>query len=124
MKYIAVPEQVTLKNLEDEAIKDSEGNEITLTLQDFIRQRLGDVKFAEDMDSVLSVVQIKQALKESEGQDFIAIETKDWEKLAELVRHPSSPYNPAVASSLVTFMKAVTEASNEKPGFVKTGNSN
>ena len=124
MKYIAMTDRVTLKNLEDEIIRDSEGNEITLTLQDFIRQRLSDVKFAEDMDSVLSVVQIKQALKESEGQDFIAIETKDWEKLAELVRHPSSPYNPAVAASLVSFMKAVTEAGNEKPGFVKTGDSN
>lgn len=115
MKYIKKVEDVTATDIQDKVVVDGE-EPLKISLEGFILGRLSDPSFAKSMDKVLSAFQIKQALKESEGEDFVALETSDWENLVKVVKEPSegAGYHPAIAVSLVPLMKAVTEATDTK----------
>lgn len=107
MKYVKLLPTVEIVDLFGETIKDNAGNIVTLSMKSFILQRLLDPKFGANMETLTSASQIRGALKDAE--DYVALETKDWELLADVTKNPSpqSQYNTNVAHCLLDYMKAI-----------------
>ena len=112
MKYIPKLDTIFLTNLQGDAIVDNEKKQMTLTVQSFLIQRLLDNKFGTNAESLVTVSQIKKAIENSRdnGSEYIAIETSDWNKLVEVVKVPSSPYNTNIAHCLVPVINAILGA--------------
>ncbi len=111
MKYITIPSSIDLYNVQGDRIHDERGTPQYMTFEHFIYGRLVDPAFGCDMAAVCSVVEVKTQMKGANG--VLALENVDWERLAEATRH--GKYHPLVAHCLLPFMKAITEASSEKP---------
>lgn len=114
MRYMKEVPTVTMKDINDNEIKDENGDPVEITFKGFILQRLVDSQFAANMDMIMSAFQIKTALNgHKSGQ--IALETTDWEKLVEAVRNPAagSQYHPLLAINLVPFMREIVDATEE-----------
>lgn len=113
MRYIQMQPDVMLHNIEGNALQDEKGDHVTISLKRFILGRLTDPSFAADMASVLSALQIREAVERADN--VIEIETEDWKRLAAATKTPQGGYNAAFAHCLVPFMKAITEASEKRP---------
>jgi len=115
MKYIMVPGDIKLTSWSGDEMKDSDGNQASITFKDFIIGRLMDPKFSKDMSTILRAVEIKG--KGSKMGKILALEDVDFELLADTTRHPSPnySYNPAISHCLVPYLKAITEASSAEP---------
>ena len=117
MKYMRVLDTITLKNVFGKVVsaEDEDGNktDAALSFKDFVLGRLLDAKFSKDVEGVMSAMQIKQAVDQADK--VLALETSDWTKLLDAVKNPSGGYNPAIAISLVPFMKEIINASDEEP---------
>lgn len=116
MKYIKVLEPIVLKNLFDkDIVQTDEGGKkfaSSMSFKNFLLQRVGDQKLSADMESLETVVRLKKAIDSADTH--VELETSDWKALLEVVKNPSSPYNPLFAYCLLPFMKAVEQASDEK----------
>lgn len=115
MKYVKVLDDIKLVDLNDNEVA-PEGKQLEISFKDFVLGRLSDPKFAKSMDMVFSALQIKQSLKDLEG-DVLVLDTSDWQNLLEVVKEPSpqATYHPLYAFNLVPFMKAIVEATDNKP---------
>ena len=118
MKFIHIPVPQPVYNLQDERMKDDDGNDASISFRDFVIGRLGDPKFASDMASVLSAVEIKTQLDCSNG--VMMLDTADWERLLAVTKTPSpqTMYHPQVSRALVPFMLAITDAQSKAPPAV------
>ena len=116
MKYMRMLENITLTNVFGQVIQaeDEEGNkqDAVLSFKDFILGRLLDSKFSQNVESVMSAMQIKEAINKADK--VLELETSDWAKLVEVVKAPSGGYNPTIAVSMVPFMKEVINASDKE----------
>lgn len=108
-------EDIEIKDLNDDVVKDTDDNVVILGFKTFIVGRLSDPKFAVDMNMVMSAFQIKEALKDVEN-GMLGLETSDWENLVSVVRNPSpqAAYNPLYAINLVPFMREIVNAKDSK----------
>lgn len=124
MKYIEIPEDIDIYNLNGERMKGAGDSDATVSFEDFVLGRLGDPKFAESVQNVIAAVEIKTKLKDANG--VLALENEHYSLLKQATDKPSaqSAYHPAVAHNLLPFMKAIMDASDKTPAkIVRAGTS-
>lgn len=116
MKYMKVLPNIKLTNLFGEEFKDENGKSVHLSFKDFVLQRLADPKFSKNMDSILSAVQIKNAIENIKEDEVLGLETSDWKNLADAVKEPSpqTPYNSLMSHALLPFMQEIVNAKDTK----------
>lgn len=116
MKYIEIPEEVTLVNITNgKAMKDGDGD-ATMDFDEFVSNMLADKVFGSGMDNVFSALKIKNALDESNG--ILQLEDTDYDKLLAVLKSPSGGFDPRFAVSAVPFMEAIANAKKAKPADV------
>ena len=115
MKYMKMLEDIEIKDINDNIVKDTADKPVMLEFESFIIGRLTDPKFSADMNMVMSAFQIKEALKDIEN-GTLRLEPSDWENLVSVVRNPSpqAAYNPLYAINLVPFMREIVNAKDSK----------
>lgn len=115
MKYIEIPEDIDIYNLNGERMKGAGDSDATVSFEDFVLGRLGDPKFAESVKTITAAVEIKNKLKDAKG--VLALENEHYTLLKQVTEKPSaqSAYHPAVAHNLLPFMQAITEHASDKP---------
>jgi len=118
-RYIRIPEPVQVFDEQDELILEN-GKPLIFTFPSFIRGRTTDNSFGKNMDYIESALSIRSSIKGKSTGAIWEIDEDDWEKLVEVTKVPSAPYNPRIVIFLVPFMRAITEAKPEKPTIANT----
>ncbi len=113
MKYITMPDPVSIRHFNGNAINDATGQPATVSFETFVIDRLIDPKFAIDMKAVLVAVEIKCRIQEANG--VLALENAHWELLRDVTKEPTGGYNGAVAHNIVPFMSAIVDADDKRP---------
>lgn len=104
MKKIVVPKPIPLKDLA--------GNPTgrVMSFSEFVLDRLCDEAFQKAMPGmrgVLAAVEVQQELKG--GGEEIRVPDEAHAALVKAIKHPSQPYNMAVAMQLLPFMQAIVD---------------
>jgi hypothetical protein len=119
MKYIKILQPIALKNLFDQEIiqenTDHDGKPITspaiMDHKTFLIQRIGDQKLSANMEALKTQVNLKKAV--NNASSHVILHENDWQALLEVIKEPSTPYNPVFAYCLLPFMDAVEQAADE-----------
>lgn len=114
MKYIRVPEPVTVCDIEGNPVL-FDGKTEAITFERFVLARLTDPKFAVSMANVLAAVAIREAVK-NPSDGVVELENEHYDLLRELVEHPSpqAAYPAGLAHNLAPFMLAVVKGAVDR----------
>jgi hypothetical protein len=120
MKYITVPDPITLSN----------GGEIIpgmkeTTLYLFLNQHaLNDKAFGEGFKAISAGGRIQTAVKDSKPGDVIPLEESDYDMLKAAIDRPNQvagqPMSPEAARQFLPFMEAVMDPSDKAVKAVKS----
>lgn len=113
MKYITMPDQVSIRRFSGESINDESGQPSRVNFGTFVLDRLEDPKFAVDMKTILAAVEIKCRVQEANG--VLALEDAHWELLRDATKNPTGGYNGVFAHNFVPFMSAIVDADDQGP---------
>jgi hypothetical protein len=69
---------------------------------------LRDQQWGKSLDAIEANLSVRKKVSEMNGS--LALEREEWEILASVTRNPTVPYNPQVATQLVTYLRAIVEA--------------
>ncbi len=110
MKYMRNLSPIPLMDMFDRQLVDNDEKKITMTFKNFITRRLVDSRL-KDMDAKLSILQIKQAIKDEDAVQY-ALESADWELLSMVVKAPegAAEYDAQFEHNCVPFMKEILNA--------------
>jgi 4-aminobutyrate aminotransferase-like enzyme len=112
MKYMKDPGDVDeITAVTGEKVVNRRGEAVKGSFKVFILGRLTEQAFGTGMEAVLSAQKIAKAAEEMNG--ILAIEDADYKNLEASVK--LGTYDPQTAINHIPYMKAVTEASDEKP---------
>lgn len=120
MKYIKVPEDITLRDeLTDERVKSPDGKEIPpMKFKEFVANtvcRHDERQFCTDADGIFSRKEIVAIVKGSNPGDWIGFESADYDRLLKAANTPTVPYHGFVASCCSDFIKAIRKAEDKRP---------
>lgn len=112
MRYIKIPETVELKDFMSE-----QPSGRLYEFKEFLGQMLLDVKWGKGSADIFIAADIRQKFKESGGAPGSTLELSDgeWERLAGVIREPSSPYSPVLVMQVTDYLRAILEAPSKKP---------
>lgn len=118
MKVIKVQESVVLTNTSgktlykrDQENPEGEAEVAMVTFKEFLYQRLADPKMSKTIDTLRATLRLKNAVDEAEN--LVKVEEEDWDLLVDVVKEPSTPYNPTFGYCLLPFIDAVVEAEDQ-----------
>jgi hypothetical protein len=128
--YIKVPAPFFARSIDDQPIVTLNELKVEepllLTFSWFVRGRLTDMIFSQSAQNVFAGAEILQALRKlppelpgesNEPLAILAVESSHYEILKKAVDTPNqqTPYNPQLAHNFPPFIRAVLNATTEKP---------
>jgi hypothetical protein len=113
-RYITIPQPIVVLDDNDEPLK-TENGELKISFPEFVRGRTSDERFGKDMNGIESALSIRTSIKGKSSGELWELDEDDWEKLRDVVKTPSTAYNTRIVVFLVPFLRAITEATGDKP---------
>lgn len=113
MKYIKIPEPVSLFNIvTGETMLDEKGGSDVRTFERFVLERLVDPKWGTSVKMIMMAAKISEQAKGANG--VLVLEDADYDELKQVTETPDPrlPYDQRSAHCLIPFMKAIAEASD------------
>lgn len=109
MKTITIPENISIKDQNDNFALDSSGKPASVSFASFVSNTLlVDAKFGKTLADILNAVSIKTKL--TLAKETLELENDEWEKLYEVAKEPTNGYNPLIVMQLVPFLTAIRDA--------------
>jgi len=122
MRYLYVPETITLKRLEtDEPMtalnkKTGKPEPVTIKFHDFlVGTLLKDQKFGVSAVTIMHAIDIRDKVKLAKEESYVDIPDEAGTILKEAAKAPSIPFNTEIAIQLGPFLKAVLGILDELP---------
>lgn len=125
MKYIEVPEPVTLITLNDIEMKNEDQEPATTSLREFIIGRMMDVKFLgakKGVEGAIFLMECKQEVEKQLGKkddeknpEILSLENETWKSLVESMKDPTGGYDSRYIHCLVPLMKPIMDATDKHP---------
>ena len=122
MRFVTVPEPVVLvdlvsgkriqRRLENGEIVDEDP--ITMA-RCVLTMLLVDEKFGKGFDSSISAHNIKAAFDKAQPGDVVELESKDWDLLKDVMKHPTNGFPSMLSIQYVPFFRAIDEAVTVRP---------
>ena len=111
MRYITVPNPVTILNADGAPVPRPDGSPWAMTFADFVKGTLlNDTKWGVSSQRIRMSVKIEAAL---DKPGHLAIDDAWHEALVEVLDAPTSPYVPLIAKQLISFFDAIADARSE-----------
>jgi hypothetical protein len=112
MRYIYIPNDIAIHNWDEK--ETSAGR--SLTFREFFSGILMDPKFGESAEGIFLVADLREKLKDRRAGDVDPMELSEdeWNKLVAIMKKPTNPYVPLIASQCTAFLRCVLDAPTSK----------
>ncbi len=117
MKFIIVPEPVTLFNMSGSRVQREEGgDEPPWPMLEFLRRWvLADIQWGKSGTMTRASARIEAAFEGAQPGDVVDLADEDHKRLRAIAEDPSHPYNPVIVKQCVRFLDAIDEAKSTRP---------
>lgn len=109
-RYVQTPGDITLKN------PDGSDTKVTMTFSGWARDViLVDEKVGVNAATLFMANDIRQKFLDIKKGDVISLSDKEWELMRGIVEAPTNGYNPGGALQILSYLRAILDASTENP---------
>ena len=123
MRYITIPEPVTLQTLSGVDVSNNEKDRkpLVLDIYEFIQTRMIDPKFSGENKGYEECIFMSECKAEldrqqtDEDRKVLELENEFWKRLVVTIRDPTGVFDARWSHSMVPIMRAVIEATDKSP---------